>query len=79
MPLFDRRCTECDDINNKHEVFEHIDKGMVTTCPKCGKVTFVKQFSAPHLGPDGLYSFFDQIDKEREKAAAGHGNISLKA
>ena len=76
MSLFDRRCTECD---HKDEVFEHIDKGMITECPKCKADKFVKQFIKPaRVPPDGLYSFNAELDRNREAASAGHGNASYR-
>ena len=75
MPIFDRRCQECD--TKEYDLFEQKYED-VKVCPSCGKLTFVKVYSAPHLPPDGLYSFNSALDKNREKAANGHGNVSLK-
>jgi len=76
MPLFDRRCQACN--HKEDDLFESIHTGLVEKCPKCQALTFAKCFTAPHLPPDGLYSFNSQLDNMRAKASEGHGNASYK-
>ena len=60
MPIFDRRCQECD--HKEYDLFEQKFDD-IKPCPKCNKLAFVKVYSAPHLPPDGMYSFLDAVDR----------------
>ena len=75
MALWDRRCTECN--YKEYDLFEQKYED-TKICPSCGKLLFVKVYSAPHLPPSGLYSFNQALDNNRAKAAEGHGNASYK-
>ena len=75
MPLYDRRCKTCE--HKEQDLYEHSYTELIE-CPSCKQLTFVVQFSAPHLAPDGLYSFMDQLDRSRQSATEGHGNASYR-
>lgn len=76
MPLYKRRCQECDHLEDDR--FEQITAEMTIVCPTCNSVTFTKVFCVPKLEKDGMYSFFNALDINRQKAADGHGNQSLR-
>ena len=72
MPLYSRRCTECNVTEDDR--YESINNANIIPCEKCGKLSFTKVYSLPHLPPDGLYSFMAGLDQTRAKAESGHGN-----
>ena len=47
-------------------------------CPKCHMPSFRRQVQSPAAVSMDAGHAIDQFDAERAKAAAGHGNVSLK-
>lgn len=73
-PLYKRRCTTCESIEDDR--LEPITADMIITCPACGEVSFTKVHCVPKIPADGLYSFHSALDRTRETASNGHGNMS---
>ena len=73
MPLYDYECT------NLHRV-EYLERADATTerrCPVCGTATR-RLFPAPHVAPDGVYSYAPNIGdprafEERRQHIREHG------
>jgi putative FmdB family regulatory protein len=71
MPIYDYRCSSCG-VNK--EVMQKMNDAVLTTCPECGKDTFVKQLSAAgfQLKGSGWYAtdFKGGGSKPKEESAA---------
>ena len=55
MPIYEYRCSSC---GVQKDVMQKISEAVLTTCPECGKETFVKQLSAAgfQLKGSGYYA-----------------------
>jgi len=65
MPIYEYRCGSC---GVQKDVMQKISEAVLTTCPECGKETFVKQLSAAgfQLKGNGYYAT-DFKDKPASK------------
>lgn len=54
MPIYEYRCSSC---GSQDDVIQKMSDAPLTTCPVCGKETYVKQVSAAgfQLKGDGYY------------------------
>ena len=77
MPLYKRHCGQCD--RTEEDLYEPITAEMTIPCPACGVTSYTKVHQVPHIEADGKYSFFNGLDKVRQKAADGHGTASYRA
>jgi putative FmdB family regulatory protein len=69
MPIYDYRCSSC---GVEKEVMQKMSDAPLTTCPECGKETFVKQLSAAgfQLKGSGWYATdFKGGSKSKEESA----------
>jgi len=55
MPIYEYRCSSC---GVQKDVMQKISDAVLTTCPECGKDTFIKQLSAAgfQLKGSGYYA-----------------------
>jgi len=76
MPLYKRRCTTCNELQD--DLLEPITAEMTITCPKCFAETFTKVHCVPHVETQGIYNFYNTLDHARQKASDGHGNAMYR-
>lgn len=70
MPLFDRRCSNC---NHTEEVYEPQNFFQsITACPVCNLDTWVKLASAPHIDSRSLNITSSWIEQENRKCVKTH-------
>lgn len=69
MPIYEYRCSSC---GAQKDVMQKVGEAPLTTCPECGKETFVKQLSAAgfQLKGNGYYvTDFKNGGKPKEACA----------
>jgi len=80
MALYDRQCTHC---GHWEEVIE-IEADELIECPKCGKIAMRRLPSCPAVisvcdsDNKSALQTANLLEKRREAAAAGHGNLTIK-
>ena len=74
--LRDRHCLNTNCLHEVEDLLEYGEYQETVTCPKCENLTFRARAARTYFRMDGCFA--DVLDRNREAAAAGWGNESLK-